>query len=247
MLALAAAATVSLVGTPKAHALTPAQVIAAVQVAYDTYKKFSQSQLTLQQATTQIINSINSAKNELKAHIDQIAEIPVRSCAQTTVIDFADFPQNMSVQTRENFARDATLCATTAKETIASVASKSSVNRLGYALNTVGPIALLARSYTGLTAGIPALKSELVTGNNTLVTKLNPSCTASPLWGDAEPGAPVEVILRCTAFNGQVGVDSVIANIRRGRPLPAFDYTDARRAAMVGTAWELANAVLPKL
>ena len=86
-----------------------------------------------------------------------------------------------------------------------------------------------------------------MTADTTLMTKLTPSCFATPLWGDAEPGGPVEVELRCTAYNDHVGSDFVVRRLRRGQPLPPFNYAFARTEAMQGTSYLVAVAVLPVL
>jgi hypothetical protein len=151
----------------------------------------------------------------------------------------------MTPDTKQLFAFNATDCVTKAKAFISTATSKSAIDHVGYALNAVGPIALLARKHANL--GTSALKTTIVSATNSLISRLAPSCSANPLWGDAEPGGPVEVILRCTAFNGRVGADSVIVNIRPGDPLPPFNYNRAKTLAMRGTSYELAVAALPIL
>ena len=55
------------------------------------------------------------------------------------------------------------------------------------------------------------------------------------------------MVLRCTAFNGQVGTDFTFVYVRRGQPLPTFNYARARAQAMRGTSYQIAAAVLPVL
>lgn len=229
---------------PPAHAVTFDQVVAAMKAAYDVYDKFLSGALTLDQATTQVINAINAAKTEIKHEVDAMTTVDIRSCARAAVIDYEDIDV-MNPDVLQDFARDTTDCATDAEDAIRHASSKAVIDEVGFALNTVGPIALLARANAGFSTS--GLVLVLVDGNNGLLDRLAPSCFASPLWGDAEPGGPVEVILRCTAYNGNVGIDSVIANIRRGDPLPPFDYSHARTQAMRGTSWQIATAVLPEL
>ena len=144
------------------------------------------------------------------------------------------------------FAMSTLDCVTLAKERIGSVDEQSGVNQLGYALNSVGPIALLARAHVGFETA--SLRATEIDAGNTLVTRLDPHCYPIPLWADAEPGGVVEVLLFCDAFNGTRGEDSVGVRIRRGDPLPPFDYSWAREVAMRGSSHELAvKALLPAL
>jgi hypothetical protein len=71
-------------------------------------------------------------------------------------------------------------------------------------MNTVGPIALMARVKAGLTT--PALKSVLVAGDNALVSLLLPVCDYEDLTGLG--------FFRwvCTAYDGNIGVAKMITN-----------------------------------
>ncbi|WP_117213724.1 hypothetical protein [Allorhizocola rhizosphaerae] len=245
LVALAATAAAAIgAATPAQAAVDPATVVAAVKGAYEAYQKLSSNQLTLQQATTQIITKLESIETHIIGHIDLIAAADVEACALSAVTNVADLP-NMSFDTKQLFAFNTTDCVSKAKALLNNSTSKVAIDHIGYALNTVGPIALVARKHAGLSVG--TLRTNIIGATNTLISKLTPPCTASPLWGDAEPGGPVEVILRCTAFNGKIGGDSVIVFISRNDPLPPFDYSRARTAAMRGTSYELGVAALPIL
>jgi hypothetical protein len=247
-LAAAAAALIAggvvFAGVPRADAVTPDQVISAVKFAYEAYTKLAGGELTLEQATAQVTNAIGSARDDILAQLGQIAAADVQACATSSVINVADIGQ-MTPDNKQAFAFATTDCVTKAQSYVVSLESKSSVNQIGYALNTVGPIALLARSHVNFDTA--ALRATLIDASNSLVAVLAPHCIAAPLWADAEPGAPVEVLLMCTAFNGTVGTDSVYARIRRGDPLPSFDYSIATETAMRGTSHELTVQVLPAL
>lgn len=239
-----AVGSVLVVGAAPARAVATDTVITAATVAYEAYKKFGSGELTLSTATTRIINAINAAKVDIIRHIDLMAASTAKACTKSAVIDLPDI-RLMSRDTVETFARDTTECAATAETLIGDASDKRVVDQLGFLVNTVGPIALFARTYAGFST--TSLRTLLAQANQTLITRLAPSCSATPLWGDAEPGAPVEVILRCTAFNGNTGRDSVLTRIRRGQPLPTFNYTTARTLAMRGTSYQLAKTVLPSL
>jgi hypothetical protein len=241
--ALLAAVLVLTGGDMPARAVTPDQVVTAAKLAYEAYQKLYGGQLTLEQAKTQIIDAIRSAQAQIIAHIDAIAAANVRACARSAVIDVVDI-RAMTPDSLQAFARDATACVTLAEALTYASTDRAAIDQVGFALNTVGPIALAARAFAGLST--PATKDTLIAANNGLMVKLSPSCFATPLWGDAQ-GGRVEVELRCRAYNGNVGYDFVVIRARRGQPLPPFDYSDATTDAMRGTSYEVATAVLPVL
>jgi hypothetical protein len=223
-----------------AAAVTPGDVKDALTTAYDVYNKFFGHQLTLEQATAQIINAVNAAKAEILAHIDALAAGQVHGCARAAVIDLLDIGR-LTPGEAQNFARDATACVTLAQADI-NVLTGSALDQVGFALNTVGPIALFARTYSGLTT--PELTSTLVSANTNLVARLKPSCIAQWHWADATPQV-VEVELFCDAYNGRQGIDFVLWH--RKRPNPPIDYTGAIHDAMVGTSYPVGVGALSQL
>jgi hypothetical protein len=225
-----------------AGAVTPGEVKAAIETAYTAYNKFFGNQLTLDQATAQIVGAINAARDGIIAHVDALEVAAVVDCTRSAVNDLVDLP-TMSPDVVQAYARDTTDCVIRARDRV-PLLGVPSVNEIGFALDAVGPIALIARSKAGFsTAG---LRTILVDGNNGLVSRLMPACRSQFLWGDVEPGGRfVEVQLTCTAFNGTTGYDAVIVD--RRKPTPPFDYTYAKQQAMVGTSFPLALAVLPLL
>jgi hypothetical protein len=230
---------------PAPRAVDPQTVITAVKFAYEAYNKLNGGGLTLEQATQQILDAINGAKTEIITHIDQIAVTQVRSCARSAVIDLADI-RAMSQDTLQAFARDATSCATLAEAQVSELQAKSAVDQLGFAVNTVGPIALLARTKAGFSTAL--LRSTLINANSGIIAKLTTSCHATPLWGDAPPGGNVEVILSCTVYAGHTGTDwIVVPGLRRDRPLPPFDYTIPAAKAQRTTSFPLAQTALATL
>lgn len=239
---LVAALVAILAPAAPAGAVTPGEVKMAIETAYNLYNKYFVNQLTLDQATAQIVDAINAARDGIIAHIDALETAAVVDCTRSAVNDLVDLP-TMSPDVAQAYARDATDCVIRARDRV-PLLGVPAVNEIGFALNTVGPIALIARAKAGFsTAG---LKTILVDGNNGLLGRLMPSCRSQYLWGDAEPGGRfVEVQLTCTAFNGTVGYDGV--TVDRRKPTPPFDYTYAKEQAMVGTSFPVAQRVLPLL
>ena len=225
---------------PRAHVsqVTPDQVAAAAKLAYQAYSYFAGNQLTLAQATQRIINAINSSRQQIMGHIDAIAAGDGQACAESALIKL-DNLSYMSDAERMQFASANTECVTLIKARLASVSSKAAADHLGFALNAVGPIALLSYSYGGW-PNTGALRTTLRSANNTVVSRLNPSCTASYLRGDQEPGQVVEVMLTCRSYHNHLGITSTFSN-------RTFDYTAAKAEAMRDTSYNVALKALPLL
>ncbi|KUL31709.1 hypothetical protein [Actinoplanes awajinensis] len=241
--AMTAAALVAATPMP-AQAVDPATIVGAALKAYDVYQKLAGGGLTLDDATTKIIDAVNAAKTDIMRHTDRLATAEVRACTTSAVINVADIGA-LSPDSRQLFALNATDCVTLAQSLLATVGNAGSVDELGFAVNVVGPIALLARTSAGLMTG--GLRSSLTSADSTVLTRLKPSCRDIPLWGDAGPGQPVEVEIICTAYNGAQGYDSVVLRIKRGQPLPPIDHTSAIDDAVSATSYPVAKAALPVL
>lgn len=235
-----AAAAVLVPAAQPANAVTPAAVVTALRTAYDVYNKLFNHQLTTAEATTQIITAVNSAKAELLAHIDQVEAGHVSACARAAVIDLADV-NRLTHDQAQAFARDATACVTLGEADIRALTGRS-LDEVGFAVNTVGPIALFARLFSGLTT--PELTTTLINANTNLVARLKPSCVDHWLWPDATPQF-VEVELICTAYNGNQGYDAIIW--KRTKPNPPLNYTNAIANAMVGTSHPVGLDALARL
>lgn len=218
---------------------TPAQADAATVVAvakqiYSLYQQFAGGGgLTLQGAIQQITAAIQSSQTAIVSQIDLVATANVRACALSAVINFADInaltPDNL-----QNFALQTTDCVTQAKSLIDVVSTdKAATDQLGFAMNTVGPLALMARAKAGLTT--PALRAVLVAGENTLITALLPSCDEMNVGGDGPPLFE----WTCTAYNGDIGTAVVV---RTGDALAR-----AQDKATRNTSRAIAQAALPQL
>lgn len=245
-MAVVTGAAVSLTGASPARAIDPVTVIEAAASAYKTYKELTANTLTLEQATSRIINAINAAKTEIMAHNDRLAAAEVRACADSAVINIVDL-QALTIDSRQIFAQNATECVTRANALLSVVTAPAQIDELGFALNAVGPIALVARASANL--GTAALQQALINANNTDISRLTPTTACHPTFlnGDSPPSWPKEVDLSCTAYNGEVGSETIVCRCVPGRPRPEFDYTRARAKAMRSTSFAVANAVLPVL
>lgn len=113
----------------------------------------------------------------------------------TAAINFADINALMSGNLQA-FALATTGCVTPADSLIGALTDKAAIDEIGFAMNTVGPLALIARTKAGLTT--PAFKSVLVAGENSIISALLPSCDTVNV---GDPGHPF-FVWDCTAYNG---------------------------------------------
>jgi hypothetical protein len=231
-------ATVLSIGMILPMTAVPAQadvlsVVGVLKTVYGLYEQFikgGSGGLTLNQAVQEINTEIQASQTAIIDEIDLVAAANVKACATSAVINFAD----INALTRTNlqaFALDTTSCVTQAQSLIDALTDKAAIDEVGFAMNTVGPLALMARIKAGLTT--PALKSVLVSGENALITHLLPTCDQNDLAG-GEPGSTPILVWLCTAYNGHVGTQSK-------------SLTVAQDSATSNTSRAVAQAVLPDL
>jgi hypothetical protein len=234
---LVSATLLTLAGATNAQAVTGAEVVKAVQYAqeaYGLYQKFFGNQLTLEQAEAQIISVINEAKTEIIAEIDRVAADEVKACAKDAVTAFVDI-RRMSPDTAMAFAMSTLSCVDKADVGIDGLPTPAAVDQVGFALNAVGPIALMARAHAGFSTD--GLRQTVIHAHQRNIQRLQPSCIANPLTGDSEPGQPLEIQIICTAYNGDQGFDS-------GFGTQPIDYTYAIQQATSHTSYPVSQAAL---
>ncbi len=230
-----------------AQAVTPDQAAKAVQVAYTVYKQFLGGGLSLSQATNQIINAIQEAKEEIIAELLKVTDTTVKACSRNAVNNLPTFPSR-SADTKDAWAYDARHCVELARAAIENASystndQKAVIDSFGFALNAAGPVALVESAAVNVApATRDAIITSLVAGNTKLAVspnggKLNPSCTATVLH---EGNIPEEVILTCWAFNGHMGRDFTYTNQQ-------YNFDQAKREAAVNTAYNVAKNALPVL
>jgi hypothetical protein len=207
-----------------APAVALPDIITVIEKAYSLYKQFAGGGLSSSDATQQIIDAINTAKNEIIAHIDAVATANVQSCALNAMIDFPNF-NNLTPDNQQVFALNATSCVTLADSLLGVVADNAAVDELGFALNSVGPIALITRSRTGLDNS--GLMPVLHQANQVVFNQLIPTCFIIH-----EPGASPNLV-ECDAYNGDS--DQELAGQK----------TLAKENAAARTSWPIAKRVLP--
>lgn len=231
--ALAVGMAVPATAQPARPNVDPGTVIAIVKQIYSIYKMFAggSSGLTLPQAVQEIETQIQNAQTAIISQIDLVAAANVQACASSAVINFADInalsPDNLQI-----FALNTTDCVTQANSLLGAVTDKTAIDRIGFALNTVGPLALMARLKAGLST--PGLKSVLTAGNTTLVSSLLPTCRKV---NEGDPDHPF-FVWDCIAYNG--------AEAEIGISVPSA-LARSQDAATANTSRAIAQAALPDL
>ncbi len=119
---------------------------------------------------------IAQTKTQLIAEMDGLAAAWNSSCAANALDTF----QNINSLTPDNlqaFAISSDKCVTDAQAVIGAAATKAAIDKIGFALNTVGPIAYAVNAK----AGFPTdqLLQHIMQANQLIKTKLTPYCEVS--------------------------------------------------------------------
>lgn len=243
---MAAATTLSLsvlvAGTAQpAQAVDPvttAQVITAAVKAYEAWKSG--------QNTEQIVKAINEAKTAIIAHADALAAADAKACTRHAIIESADV-HLLSKDVLTSWAQQVTHCVTLIDSLLDVVVDKPTLNQLGLALGSVGPLALATRRQAGLsTAGV---QSMLIEAHTTVEAKAAPDChntreeKFSRILG--EGAWRVHYKWGCTAADNTKVANYVILKLED--PAPAIDIPAIRAQVGRNTSWKLAQQVLPVL
>jgi len=223
-------------GAARAAGLTPKQIADAQKVigfavsAYDLAELAGLVPSELERATTRIINAVNAAKTELLNEIDELTAAEVDACKDSALTD-AENLARMTPTQLDNFATRAVDCVNRAVNFINALDSQRAVNQVSFAMNTVAPLALIARARLGL--GSDFLRANVRAGNEATMWRLAPNCVN---WIDEESGRPLYWNVVCTSFNGTTG--------SRTSVYPFTDYTPQIDAAMRNTSYELSKTLL---
>jgi hypothetical protein len=147
---LATTAVVPGAARPAQAAVDPSTVVAIIQFASAAFQSFKSSQdggLTLEQATSQIINAVNASRDAINAHADALAVAEATACVRHHVLEFADIA-SFPLSLKQRWAQDVTACVTLIDALWSAVVQDnySAKNELGILLGAVGPIALIARA-----------------------------------------------------------------------------------------------------
>ena len=230
-------------GARPAHAIdltTIITVVSAVGKLFDAIKGFRSGGKSIDQATAEIISAVNASKTAILAHADALAAAPARACTTAAVVELADI-EAFTTDTMQQWAQTVTSCATLIDSLHRTVVDKAVADQLGFALNVVGPIALLARDRAAL--GIDALRLVLTDSNVVLQTKLEPACSVVTF---SQLGTRSVLITRCIPYPGSVEGRT---HCLSGSPHCGNTILKqtARRDALSMTSWAAADIALAAL
>jgi hypothetical protein len=167
---LAALLSSNVVAAP-AHAQF-AEFLGFVSKGYDAYQLIlnKPSDLSVLQGL------IAQSKTQIIAELDGVTAAGISACAANAVDTF----QNINQLTPDNlqaFAISSDKCVTEAQAQIDAVSDKKAIDKIGFALNTVGPIALAVNVHAGFPTG--PLKLRVMQANQRIIAKLAPTCDVS--------------------------------------------------------------------
>ena len=118
----------------------------------------------------------SAATTDAVGRIDAFAAADVIACAQSSVIETLDL-ERMPEPMRSRWAMDVNKCAARADSALRVVSSKEAIEEIGFAVNMVYPVALIAHAKAGLKT-LP-LVDAYRSANDTLIKRLAPECSSA--------------------------------------------------------------------
>jgi hypothetical protein len=227
-----------------AQAVDPATITTVINVArqaYGLWKEFQGGDKALEQATQQIIAAIEGAKTAILSRVDLLAAADARACSRHAVIELADI-NAFDAATMRTWAQNVTGCVTLIDSLASTVTDQSAIDQLGFAVNALGPIALVARARAGFST--QALTSVLIGTNNTVAAKIDPPCVRQQIASHS--GFRITVRMTCTAGNGDSAFQDWTGRIFDSVNF-VFDTPRLKTEASRNTSKPLAISVVPLL
>jgi hypothetical protein len=182
---------------------------------------------------------VNGSRNAIIAHADALAAAEAVACTTQAVIELADMPQLVPAAL-QGWAQDVTGCVTRIDALHRAVVDKAVADRLGFALNIVGPIALVARERAGLST--PELVRVLVASNEALQSKLNPNCGVATFSQLAQRSVRITT---CIQYTGTISRTLCLSGAPHCTD-PVFLHTAKLESAAL-VSWSAADAALVAL
>jgi hypothetical protein len=141
---------------------------------YDLFNKFIADKQPSELAQMQA--AINQAKTQIIAELDGLAAAWNSSCAANALDTFQNIDK-LTPDSLQALAISSDKCVTDAQAQIGAVTDKRAIDTIGFALNTVGPLALLANTAAGFATD--TLKQHIMVANRQLQRRLTPICDVS--------------------------------------------------------------------
>jgi hypothetical protein len=159
---------------PTAHAADAGDFLGYLGYVKDGYDAFNKYILNNDPSEiSQVQAIVNQAKTQIIAELDGLTAAWNSSCAANSVDTFQNIDK-LSPDNLQAFAISSDKCVTDAQAQIGAVTDKAAIDKIGFALNTVGPIALLANARAGFATEV--LKQHIIDANRQLQTRLTPTC-----------------------------------------------------------------------
>ena len=198
----------------------------------------------LERAKREIIDAINSARQEIIGQIDSIASAEVRACtdAATTKVLLIDQLDPFSLSL---FVNDAVNCATLSSAFFDAVQTPSAADTIGKLIGAIYSIALVG--FTKLGFPTVDLLDRLIRSYDAVVVKLAPQCDEQRVVEYDDRGRPfyVEIQYTCTAYNGDKAYG--LETYYRGQPGARLDRVAVQNEATRNTSRATAQLALPTL
>jgi hypothetical protein len=192
--ALATVATLSVGAAPAARAAAPTPpLVTAVttivngigsvvsyvgyaQTAYELFLQYGSEQPKQLSDLEKMQAAIAASTTAINAHDDALVNGLIKACVDDADIALEGIT-TASPDAQMAAATAAADCVTKAKNEIPAE-GPAGADTLGFALNTVGPVALFLKAYVGQPTGI--LMQDIISANQSLVAKLQPTCGVTP-------------------------------------------------------------------
>jgi hypothetical protein len=228
---LAVGIALPLTAKPANAQVNPVQVISAINAADSLVSKFLATGLTLQQAVDQIKTAIAQSQTVIVDEIDQVAAASVKSCAESAVINYADIDA-LTPDSLQTYALDMTTCVTQADSLLGTLTDKAAIDDVGFALESVAPLAVMGRAKAGLSTS--ALLTAIINASNTDISELAPSCVD---WFWTDDGGVEYENYECDAYDGTVATGTRKVHNAQGVTYPGtIDYVGIQNQATANTS-----------
>ena len=234
-------AVTSLSARPAHAAIDVNKIVEALKVAYDIYKKLDGKELSLDDATTKIMKAIESAKTDIIDHMDVLKNADAEACTKDVIRHSANLKGMTQTEVRD-LAYEALACMDLLETLIPKYQSKEAIDMAGLALNALTPVALIIQKRAEFWPNVRTIANIARNSNNSIIQLLEPSCSENWLHGDSS-GKIMEVVVTCTAYNGDKGVESTFVP---GGNVP-LAHKNAGNMATRSTSRKVAQTVLPLL
>jgi hypothetical protein len=188
---------------------------------------------------TQVVGAVDEAESAVISHMDAVGSAPWLGAAKHHIVEFNDI-EVFEEEVLWEWAMDVTGDAETAASVFNALSDRKTADDLGYAIHTLYPIALTARTKAGFTTTV--LMDHYRQALTSIVNKLAPTCTSAP--GELDPHPSIyQVVYDCTTPDGRRVIlqDYQVNGVWQEGP-----YTPESLRTEVGkdTSWAVAREVL---